>query len=735
MKNSDPNFSRILSLTAGPDNHVWFTDAGTNSVGYIADDGTPNYYSLDKFDVTVKDPDGKDNVIKSTPSTIIKGSDGKLWFTAPRIGSIGSVTLSDDADPVIEMVKLSTGQAYTGDTPFPTWNIAEGSDKNFWVTLPDDDKVCQVGRDGTTTEFTTTKDGKSLIDTRPLEITSDTKGNIWFTESQGNHISEIDLHKDDIGIVQYDFPMPRRDDIDPPSGSIVANPIDILQTKEGKIWFTEGYGCAIGTITDDGKIKEHLLSSFAKIRPIKFAEDKDGNFWFTGEDNVPAVGLMTSKGEYKGRYRIPGAEEQQATSIIRGPDDNIWLYDQSNHQILSIPTTSFSLLPPDGIQIDGMVEGRCGHYNLATYLNAHLNDAAISEALTPVFSLTGPDLDRALTSISPHRLVAETKATANLHFSLNGLIASHLQENRGKGFALSKLPIDNTLPQSGSLHTPNTKKKTPFWASSFGHLTYEKAQNMLPAFSAKSAGLYVGYDYPAQDASTTVLGGGLGYARNNLSYAHKLGVSSADACLASLYMGSIKNNLYYDASVVGSYSYLNSKRDLMLSDTAVRVHSNSHAWMLTPHLEMGYNMKYAHVTVEPFVAVDYSLNWASRIREKGDFALKMDVRKHHSAQLKSKMGLSFYEEQQKSWGLIGMRQTLAYTNKKSLKAGRMVAAVSGATDSFEMDLCKNTQNLFAPALEVSFKHTNGQFFSLTYQGEFGSGFASNEARGEIGIAF
>jgi hypothetical protein len=64
------------------------------------------------------------------------------------------------------------------------------------------------------------------------------------------------------------------------------------------------------------------------------------------------------------------------------------------------------------------------------------------------------------------------------------------------------------------------------------------------------------------------------------------------------------------------------------------------------------------------------------------------------------------------------------------------AIPSGAPSSFTLQTYDQTLHLFGAGLEAFYKHKpTGFFVSGAYQGEFGSGFLSNEVIGTVGVFF
>jgi hypothetical protein len=68
-----------MTITAGPDGNIWFSDPYANQIGNIAPDGTVTEYA-------VPTPD-------SFPAGITTGPDGNIWFTELGSGQIGEFIL------------------------------------------------------------------------------------------------------------------------------------------------------------------------------------------------------------------------------------------------------------------------------------------------------------------------------------------------------------------------------------------------------------------------------------------------------------------------------------------------------------------------------------------------------------------------------------------------------------------------------------------------------------------
>src|SRR5947199_7864073 len=77
--------------------------------------------------------------------------------------------------------------------------------------------------------------------TTPYVITAGPDGNVWFTDSNGNHIGRVTP----AGVIT-EFSVPT-------SSSL---PVGICMGPDGNLWFTEAHGHKIGRITPAGVITE-----------------------------------------------------------------------------------------------------------------------------------------------------------------------------------------------------------------------------------------------------------------------------------------------------------------------------------------------------------------------------------------------------------------------------------------------------------------------------------------------
>ena len=120
--------------------------------------------------------------------------------------------------------------------------------------------------------------------------------------------------------------------------------------------------------------------------------------------------------------------------------------------------------------------------------------------------------------------------------------------------------------------------------------------------------------------------------------------------------------------------------------------------------------------------------------EKGAEFLSMKINGRTSSILRSEAGVRFYQEWVGEWGSCILKETLAYINKQPFSVGAMTAAVVGAPATFTVSSFRHNQSLIAPGIEFLYRKKN-TMLSLGYDGEFGSGYTSNEVQLRFGEYF
>ena len=290
-----PDIGAKTGITAGPDGSVWFVSSTDDRVGRLDSKGQFTFVTLSKTDAA------------DDPSAITLGPDGNLWFL--RASEVGYVTPSGQvqefpiAGPPLgapnAIVAGSDGSIYftgqnylarvsmTGEItrfPFPaaqtslgnvTRGLVVGPDGSLWFTrndLTETPSTNQIGRmtlDGQFSFFDLTPgfDGVSGLTTGP-------DGRLWFTEGALAMVGAISM---DGQVTEYSAP----------AGSL---PRGLTSGPDEFLYVTLNGLNAIGQLSTDGQWTTVPLPSEAS-QPQAITLGQDGRLWFT-EGNGSAIGSL-----------------------------------------------------------------------------------------------------------------------------------------------------------------------------------------------------------------------------------------------------------------------------------------------------------------------------------------------------------------------------------------------------------------------------------------------------------
>jgi len=210
---------------AGECQAIWFTEQGTNKIGFTTPDGaTRQEFSLP--------------TANSFPYSIVAGPDGNVWFTENTPNNIGEF-LSLGGGEGIGEDPINIPPTDGTSSAFGAWGITSGPDGNLWFTeshSPQDVSfVGNITTGGTISTFSTG------LTRNPEGITPAPDGNLWFTEPSSNTIGNI-VPTSTSTVNHYNIPTAN-------SGAVT-----IALGSDGNLWFTESAVNQIGVITTGGTV-------------------------------------------------------------------------------------------------------------------------------------------------------------------------------------------------------------------------------------------------------------------------------------------------------------------------------------------------------------------------------------------------------------------------------------------------------------------------------------------------
>jgi hypothetical protein len=391
------------------------------------------------------------------------------------------------------------------------------------------------------------------------------------------------------------------------------------------------------------------------------------------------------------------------------------------------------------------------------YLNSHSSYDGLSTVVSMLFALTPQQLASALNYISPARNAIASFTLGNIAFQAMDVIGrrldmDHIRHKRLRydsvqeeisQFECRPLLVMNQAPFSQSEETRLPRGSAPqavrgedhalLWIDGYGDAAHFHAADDNPAFNALWGGALLGYDWFGCNG---LLGGALGYTHAGISQKGDAGKDTENIYMAILYGTRYADNFYLDLSLLGALNQINTERNILFPSFSAKAEANHYGGQLSPHLGFGYDWGRDCFVVEPFANLDWAILFEQGYSETGAYPLDMKIRSKTSSILRSEVGIHFYQEWRGDWGACILKETAAYLNKQPFHVGTLRASIVGSPGSFGVSSFEQNQSLFTPGLEILYRSwRNNAMVSLSYNGEFGSGYSSNELQLRIGKYF
>jgi virginiamycin B lyase len=230
------------AVVADPDQAMWFTNFGNNTIGRTTSRGRMTIFSSAKID---------------QPSGIAHGSDGNLWFTNTGNNTIGRITTA------------GAGKDYSGKGIAQPISIVRGPDGALWFANSGNESIGRISVAGAVTNY-------PAVDVRHLVVGPD--GALWFVTGV-----------DSIGRMTLDGQVRTFHDSRVSAiGGITAGP-------DGALWFTafnSDYRTVIGRITTGGVVS-NLFETDPSAGLPQITSGPDGALWYTTIGYAPRIGVWS----------------------------------------------------------------------------------------------------------------------------------------------------------------------------------------------------------------------------------------------------------------------------------------------------------------------------------------------------------------------------------------------------------------------------------------------------------
>ncbi len=239
----------------------------------------------------------------ANPYEIALGSNGNYWFTEKNVDYIGEITTKGTFS---EFFPVPT----SGSEPA---GITAGPDDALWFTELIGNNIGRITTTGTITEYKVPTSNAC-----PYRITEGPDKALWFTEYCVGQIGRL---------------VPKSGKIEEYSLAAPTSAPGGIGSGPGGLWFCEEAGQAVGLMTTAGKVTK--LLTIANSNPDDVVEGYDGNMWFTDYGNN-AIGRILLKESDKIEEKPVPTASSVPLLITQGPDKLLWFTEQVASKIGSI---------------------------------------------------------------------------------------------------------------------------------------------------------------------------------------------------------------------------------------------------------------------------------------------------------------------------------------------------------------------------------------------------------------
>ena len=261
----------------------------------------------------------------------------------------------------------------------------------------------------------------------------------------------------------------------------------------------------------------------------------------------------------------------------------------------------------------------------------------------------------------------------------------------------------------------------------FGALAKQDEQNQNPEFNFNTWGVLTGFEV---DFSSVYAGIALAYAESRFNADENFGSGSLNAGYGGIYVTANPSNFYINGTLWNGCTHNKNRRSIFFSSYSEEAKSTYNVYQADGHLEFGYDFHYTRDDLsgifEPFASFDYAFNCEPSFNEQGSSLFKMHQNERFASMLRTELGLHHYLTLILNSGFIRFKGKLSYVNKVPFDVGNITAHIVGEPGSFTVASLTQTQNLVSPSIEIVYKAHSGGYFTLLYDGEFGSGYFYNQ---------
>jgi streptogramin lyase len=273
------------------------------------------------------------NHLPDTPTGIVAGPDGNLWFleNSPSIdgagdntaGSVGEINPTTGAVKMFDIPAIGLPQPTGGSTSGTTGashisrvqGITVGSDGNIWFGIDGPNWSGLASINPTTHAIRDYPVSSGSVGS----LAATPGGNIWYTDETKSAIGVFNLATH----TATEYPLTQSTSV----------PSAITVGPDGNLWFVETFANKVGMINPTTHAITEFATPTANSRPNSIVAGFDGNMWFTEQGmGIPSAAIgMVNLSMSDAITEIPLSSTSHPLALTAGSDGNLYFTEVTSN--------------------------------------------------------------------------------------------------------------------------------------------------------------------------------------------------------------------------------------------------------------------------------------------------------------------------------------------------------------------------------------------------------------------
>lgn len=304
-------------------------------------------------------------------------------------------------------------------------------------------------------------------------------------------------------------------------------------------------------------------------------------------------------------------------------------------------------------------------------------------------------------------------------------LEKHLEQ---KATIISKITKANFLDSCGI-------PEGDVWVRGFGSKLQQNTLTNSRGYDSKNNGFLLGMDFDVCDE--WFFGFSAGKLFSHLDWTGNRDKAHLHTALASVYASWYNDcGLYMDSSLIAGDTNYTVTRNLNFSTLNRRALGNYRGFSISPYGGAGYVFDLTDsLDTEIFGNVEYIDIRRNAYVEKGAGSLNLAVRRKQVGFLRSEAGVGLTNLIEGDIISFLVKTKLSYVNKRQTQKGTLIAGVVGFPGNFAVTSYTQPKHQVAVGVGIYCQFCTSGFWSVFYDGEFGSNAMMHAGSARIGFLF